>query len=93
MKACELVGVSRHTIYNWLSSGKIEYVRTAGASGAHIRRHALARPEQDRSSGDAGDVAGRRPQSGVTASRCSVEELLARKSMDEAPELRLLFTD
>ncbi|MGE5243911.1 MAG: excisionase family DNA-binding protein [Betaproteobacteria bacterium] len=32
MKACELVGVSRRTIYNWLSSGKIEYVRTAGGS-------------------------------------------------------------
>ena len=32
MKACELVDVSRRTIYNWLSSGKIEYVRTAGGS-------------------------------------------------------------
>ena len=32
MKACELVGVSRRTIYNWLSRGKIEYVRTAGGS-------------------------------------------------------------
>jgi excisionase family DNA binding protein len=32
MKACELVGVSRRTIYNWLSSGKIEYVRTAGGA-------------------------------------------------------------
>lgn len=32
MKACELVGVSRRTIYNWLSTGKIEYVRTAGGS-------------------------------------------------------------
>ena len=32
MKACELVGVSRRTIYNWLSSGKVEYVRTAGGS-------------------------------------------------------------
>ncbi|HMD35193.1 MAG TPA: excisionase family DNA-binding protein [Vicinamibacterales bacterium] len=32
MRACELVGVSRRTIYNWLSSGKIEYVRTAGGS-------------------------------------------------------------
>jgi excisionase family DNA binding protein len=32
MKACELVGVSRRTIYNWLSSGKIDYVRTAGGS-------------------------------------------------------------
>lgn len=32
MKACELVGVSRRTIYNWLSAGKIQYVRTAGGS-------------------------------------------------------------
>ena len=32
MKACEMVGVSRRTIYNWLSSGKIEYIRTAGGS-------------------------------------------------------------
>src|ERR1700674_3263224 len=32
IEACELVGVSRRTIYNWLSSGKIEYVRTAGGS-------------------------------------------------------------
>ena len=32
MKACELVGVSRRTIYNWLASGKIEYIRTAGGS-------------------------------------------------------------
>ena len=32
MKACEAVGVSRRTIYNWLASGKIEYVRTAGGS-------------------------------------------------------------
>src|SRR5688500_3809535 len=32
MKACELVGVSRRTIYNWIDSGKVEYVRTAGGS-------------------------------------------------------------
>ena len=32
MKACELVGVSRRTIYNWIASRKIEYVRTAGGS-------------------------------------------------------------
>ena len=32
MKACDLVGVSRRTIYNWIASGKIEYVRTAGGS-------------------------------------------------------------
>ena len=32
MKACELVGVSRRTIYNWICAGKVEYVRTAGGS-------------------------------------------------------------
>ena len=32
MKACEVVGVSRRTIYNWISSRKVEYVRTAGGS-------------------------------------------------------------
>ena len=31
-KACELVGVSRRTIYNWIAGGKVEYVRTAGGS-------------------------------------------------------------
>jgi excisionase family DNA binding protein len=31
-RACELVGVSRRTIYNWLAGGKIQYVRTAGGS-------------------------------------------------------------
>ena len=31
-RACELVGVSRRTIYNWLAGGKVEYVRTAGGS-------------------------------------------------------------
>ena len=32
MKACEVVGVSRRTIYNWMAGGKIEYIRTAGGS-------------------------------------------------------------
>ncbi len=31
-RACELVGVSRRTIYNWITSGKFQYVRTAGGS-------------------------------------------------------------
>ena len=42
MKACELVGVSRRTIYNWIASGKIEYVRTAGGS-VRIFAHTLWR--------------------------------------------------
>ncbi len=32
MKACGLVDVSRRTIYNWITSGKVEYLRTAGGS-------------------------------------------------------------
>jgi excisionase family DNA binding protein len=32
MKAAQMVGVSRRTIYNWLASGKLDYVRTAGGS-------------------------------------------------------------
>ena len=31
-RACEVVGVSRRTIYNWISSGKVQYIRTAGGS-------------------------------------------------------------
>ena len=42
MKACEVVGVSRRTIYNWISAGKVEYVRTAGGVDPHLRRHAVA---------------------------------------------------
>lgn len=30
MKACEMTGVSRRTIYNWIGKSKVEYVRTAG---------------------------------------------------------------
>lgn len=32
MQACELVGVTRRTIYNWIEAGKVEYRRTAGGS-------------------------------------------------------------
>ncbi len=31
-QACDLVDVSRRTIYNWIASGKVERVRTAGGS-------------------------------------------------------------
>lgn len=31
-KACELAGVSRRTIYNWLKTGKLDHCRTAGGS-------------------------------------------------------------
>jgi excisionase family DNA binding protein len=32
MTACELAGVTRRTIYNWLAANKLEYVRTPGGS-------------------------------------------------------------
>lgn len=32
IKACELAGVSRRTIYNWIAANKVEYLRTAGGS-------------------------------------------------------------
>ena len=31
-RAGALVGVSRRTIYNWISGGKVQYVRTAGGA-------------------------------------------------------------
>lgn len=31
-RACELVSVSRRTIYNWIGDGKVQYVRTAGGA-------------------------------------------------------------
>jgi excisionase family DNA binding protein len=31
-QACTSVGVSRRTIYNWMSAGKVQYVRTAGGA-------------------------------------------------------------
>lgn len=41
LKACELAGVSRRTIYNWIASGKLEWVRTAGGGV----REVLSDPE------------------------------------------------
>lgn len=32
LKAGEIVGVSRRTLYNWIAAGKVEYIRTAGGS-------------------------------------------------------------
>ena len=50
MKACELVGVSRRTIYNWIGSGKIEYVRTEGGSVRIFTDTLWRTPDQGRSS-------------------------------------------
>jgi excisionase family DNA binding protein len=52
-RACELVGVSRRTIYNWISGGKIQYVRTAGGSVRIFEDTLWRRPEQPAAADDA----------------------------------------
>ena len=46
MKACEVVGVSRRTIYNWMAGGKVQYVRTAGGSVRIFADSLWRRPEE-----------------------------------------------
>lgn len=46
-RACELVGVSRRTIYNWIASGKVQYVRTAGGSVRIFADTLWREPEAD----------------------------------------------
>lgn len=46
MKAAEMTGVSRRTIYNWLAARKVEYTRTAGGS-VRIFADTLWRPTPD----------------------------------------------
>jgi excisionase family DNA binding protein len=31
-QACELAGVTRRTLYNWMALGKVQFIRTAGGS-------------------------------------------------------------
>lgn len=56
-RACELVGVSRRTIYNWIAGGKIQYVRTAGGSVRIFADTLWREPEQaaDRTEGEWND--------------------------------------
>ena len=59
-QACQTVGVSRRTIYNWISTGRVEYVRTAGGN-VRIFADSLLRSPSDGdanslSSPDIGDV-------------------------------------
>jgi len=62
-QACELVDVSRRTIYNWIASGKVERVRTAGGS-VRIFVDTLWRPPDDRavSHSDSGGTGAAAPQ-------------------------------
>lgn len=42
-KAAELTGVKRRTIYNWMSTDKVDYTRTAGGA-VRIFEDSLWRP-------------------------------------------------
>ena len=55
-KACELVGVSRRTIYNWIASGKIQYIRTAGGSVRIFEDTLWREPETASSIGPANEL-------------------------------------
>jgi excisionase family DNA binding protein len=47
-QACAQVGVSRRTIYNWITAGKVEYVRTAGGAVRIFADSLWRRPEEGR---------------------------------------------
>ena len=32
MQACDIVGVTRRTMYDWIAAGKVSYIRTAGGN-------------------------------------------------------------
>jgi len=42
-QACQEVGVSRRTVYNWLATGKVAFCRTAGGA-VRIYADTLTRP-------------------------------------------------
>ena len=46
-QACESVGVSRRTIYNWMAAGKVQYVRTAGGAVRIFEDTLWRTPQQD----------------------------------------------
>ena len=56
MKACEVVGVSRRTIYNWMAGGKVQYVRTAGGSVRIFADSLWKRPQETKTAGFSTDA-------------------------------------
>lgn len=47
MKACDIAGVSRRTIYNWIKAGKLAYRRTAGGQIRIFESSLWQDPAQD----------------------------------------------
>lgn len=59
-QACELVRVSRRTIYNWMKAGKVEYRCTAGGSRRiyvdTLWRDGATRPQPQRGAAQVADA-------------------------------------
>ena len=98
MKACEVVGVSRRTIYNWMAGGKVEYVRTAGGSVRIFADSLVEKTPGNRRQPDSALTLASLPSGysrnrGVKMDRrsYSVADLLERGAMDQPRELRQLF--
>ena len=98
MKACEVVGVSRRTIYNWMAGGKVEYVRTAGGSVRIFADSLWRAPQETAEQPDSALSARRRCrraalERGDKMNRLSysVADLLERGAMEQPRELRQLF--
>ena len=83
-KACESVGVSRRTIYNWMAAGKVEIRPHRGRCGADLRGHALACPAPDAVADQGGGGVARR---GMTLAPAGAGD----DSTPESSVLRLLF--
>ena len=81
LQACQHVGVSRRTIYNWINSGKVEYVRTAGGS-VRIFADSLWRKPDSQADGLEGGVedAGPRQSGQPQVGQDDVEGELAERS-------------
>lgn len=45
-QACVAAGVSRRTVYNWLATGKVQYLRTAGGAVRIYRDTLFRRPDR-----------------------------------------------
>jgi excisionase family DNA binding protein len=60
LEACQLVGVSRRTVYNWMADGKVDYVRTAGGAVRIFADSLWRAPDQGRPHSLRGVNSGRR---------------------------------
>ena len=85
MKACEAVGVSRRTIYNWISAGKVEVRANSWRIHPDLRRHAVARR------GGAGTLRGVRLPGRVRIARVKGPQASGDADSQSGLDLQALF--